>query len=185
MTNRKALAAATLAALVGATIATALPATARGPEEGMMGGLMGPGGHGPFGEVMFEMLDVNGDGQITVEEMNGARAAMISGSDANQDGKLSVEELAAQDMKMMQRMATARATERVEMLDVDGDEMLSIEELSARPFPARLFARLDADEDGVVTLEEMEAAQERLSERMERGDGPRGRHHRMMQDGEN
>jgi Ca2+-binding EF-hand superfamily protein len=183
MTSTRGLAAATLAAVIGATIVTAIPATARGPEDGMMG--PGMGGYGPFGMEMFEVIDADGDGRITVEELQGARAAMVSGADADKDGKLSVEELTAQEMRMMQRRATARATERVEMLDVDGDGLLSIEEMAARPFPARLFARLDADEDGVVTLEEMEAAEARMQERMERGDGPRGGHRRGWQDGEN
>lgn len=179
MTPRTGLAAATLAVLVGATIATALPATARGPGDGLMG--MGPMGGGPDGAMMFEMLDTDGDGRITRAELEAARAETIGGSDANKDGKLSVEELAALEMQMMQRVATARATERVEMLDVDGDGLLSLEELAARPFPARLFARLDADGDEVVTLEEMEAARDRMG----RGEGPRGRHHRPWQDDAN
>jgi hypothetical protein len=165
-------AAATLAALVAATLSTASPASARGPGDGMMQGMMEDG---PFGMMMFESFDTDGDGRITVEEMKARRSAVVAGTDANGDGKLSAEELAAQDMRMMQQMAMARATMRVERLDVDGDGLLSVEELAARPMPEMMFERVDADGDGAVTMAEAEAARARMGERRggDDGDGPR------------
>lgn len=173
------LAAATLAAIVTAALTTALPATARGPDDGMMPGMPGMMGDGPFGEAAFAMFDTDGDGRITTEEMTARRAEMVLGTDANKDGKLSAEELAAQQMKMMQAMATAHATMRIEMMDVDGDGLLSVEELAVRPGPEMLFERLDADGDGVVTREEADKARARMAEHRGGpgdgpGDGPRG-----------
>ncbi len=177
-------AAATLAALVAATLSTAIPASARGPGDGMMQGMREDG---PFGAMMFETFDTDGDGRITVEEMEVRRSAVVAGTDANGDGKLSAEELAAQDMRMMQQMATARATMRVERLDVDGDGLLSVEELAARPMPEMMFERLDADGDGAVTEEEVEAARAQMAERRggEEGDGPRGHRKHFWMNGGN
>ena len=114
-------------------------------------------------------------------------ARSVAGTDANGDGKLSAEELAAQDMRMMQQMATARATMRVERLDVDGDGLLSVEELAARPMPEMMFERLDADGDGAVTEEEAEAARAQMGERRggDDGDGPRGHRKHFWMNGGN
>jgi Ca2+-binding EF-hand superfamily protein len=171
------LAAAALGAIVAAALTTALPATARGPGDGMMPGMHGMHGmmeDGPFGEAGFAMFDTNGDGSITIEELTARRAEMVAGTDANKDGKLCAEELAAQEMKMMQQVAAAHAAMKIEMLDVDGDGLLSVEELAVRPMPAMMFERLDADNDSVVTREEADQARARMAEHGGRGDGPRG-----------
>lgn len=60
---------------------------------------------------------------------------------------------------------------RIEALDTDGDGQLSAAELAAPPMQKRLFDRLDANHDGVVTEEEIAAARERMQDRMQ-GDRP-------------
>lgn len=172
MQPRNGLAAATRAALAAAALSTASPAAAHGPGDMMGFGMMGDG---PAGETIFELFDTDGNGVITTEELTAGRAEMIAGMDANKDGKLSAEELAALNLKMMQAMASANAERRVEMLDGDGDGLLSIEELALRPGPEMMFERLDADGDGSVTRDEAEQARARMSERRDGpGDGPRG-----------
>ncbi len=179
MRSKITLSALTATALVAATLITALPVDARGPEDGMMMG------DGPFGDEMFAAIDADGDGRITIEEFEAWRTTRVAGIDANQDGKLSVEELAAHDMQQMQRMIDARAARRVEMLDTDGDGLLSVEEMAARPMPGRMFARIDADDDGAVTREEIEAARDRMGGRG-RGEWRHGGHHMPVgPDGDN
>ena len=58
----------------------------------------------------------------------------------------------------------------LDRLDADKDGSLSLEELQARG-PAGMFERLDADSDGTVTGEELAAAR---AMRDRDGDGPRG-----------
>ncbi len=170
----KGLTAATLAALVAATLTTALPAAARGPgmgqgiiQEGMMGA--GMRGQGPFLMLEFDAIDTDKDGKITVAELDAHRAAAVVGTDANNDGKLSAEELAAQDLRMMTERANTRAARMIETLDTDGDSLLSAAEMAARPMPDRIFDRLDADGDGAITKAEAETARTRMAERMEGG----------------
>lgn len=80
----------------------------------------------------------------------------------------------------------AGAEARFNKMDIDGDGVLTKEEVKAahekareafkahrgeRPDPAERFAKLDADGDGKVTLEEMkDAATKRLAERGKDGD---------------
>lgn len=56
----------------------------------------------------------------------------------------------------------ARAERLVEWLDADGDGLLSVEEMTTRPGPERLFDRADADGDGSISKEEFDAAVERF-----------------------
>lgn len=55
-----------------------------------------------------------------------------------------------------------RAQRLVDMMDADGDGLLSPEELAQRPGPAMMFNRIDADGDGVLTQEEFETALEKF-----------------------
>jgi hypothetical protein len=70
----------------------------------------------------------------------------------------------------MTEMANDRAARMVERMDVDGDGLISVEEMAARPGPEMIFERIDVDGDGSVTKAEVEAAQARMAE------GRGGRH---------
>jgi hypothetical protein len=187
MTKTTTVSALTMAAILAVTVHSALPATAQdgGAEPpmdqvGPMGpmGLMGP----RDAMVIFDLIDTDGNGTITAEEITAFRSASVLGVDANADGKLSAEELAARQIEMMTQIATARAARMVAELDVDGDGLLSVEEMAARPMPVLNLGRLDADGDGSITRDEAERAQAQMRERWERrgegrGDGPRGPRH--------
>lgn len=100
----------------------------------------------------FGMLDINGDGSLTLEEVQGAAQARFDAADANGDGALSVEELAT----IAQSEATARAEQMLARFDENEDGALTIAEMRAdRPErAARMFERVDADADGVITADE-------------------------------
>ena len=74
-----------------------------GPGGGRHGGPMGgPGFGGPMGgpggpvaEMVIERFDVNGDGQITKDEVTTVTAEKVKTFDANADGSLSLEEYKA------------------------------------------------------------------------------------------
>ncbi|MCP3969547.1 MAG: calcium-binding protein [Rhodobacteraceae bacterium] len=160
----------TAAALI-AVASTAVVATAydRGQRDGN-----GPG-EGRGGPVMLlERFDANGDGAVTLEEMQGAAAARFTEADTNGDGMLSAEEMAAAaDAQRAKRQAN-RIARRIERHDTDGDGMLSLEEVTAaaegRNF-AKMFERFDADGDGTISQAELEAAQEQGSGRGHWGKG--------------
>jgi Ca2+-binding EF-hand superfamily protein len=148
---------------------------------GMGGAPMGQGpmANGPMGGWMpgfdFATFDADGDGKVTPAEIAARRAAEAAALDANGDGKLSAEELVAADMRHALLRAQARVAARIAAQDADGDGMLSAAELALPPGPQGMFDRLDADNDGAVTQDELAAAEARMSARM--GDRMTGRHH--------
>lgn len=145
------------------------------------------------GPVSFEMLDVDGNGEITLDEIENRAEARFKADDANGDGILSKDELiAAGQARVEQRVA-----KMIERFDKDGDGALSSEELpkpgkpgapdaarEGKPGPDRaamMFRAADSDGDGVVTEEEFASMQDfmkkyRFMEMSEsrRGDGRMG-----------
>ncbi|MBO6789660.1 MAG: EF-hand domain-containing protein [Dinoroseobacter sp.] len=134
----------------------------------------GRGGDGPRGGgVNFERLDLNGDGSVTVAELEGQGAARFAEIDADGDGMATVEELIkSAELRRSQRLVD-RATRLIERADTDGDGMISQAEMEAaqedrgrRGEPgARFFRLFDDNEDGVVTKDEFETARAVLLER--------------------
>lgn len=119
----------------------------------------------------FATLDLDGDGTLTLEELQAQGQARFAAADANGDGALSAEELIA--------AADARAADRVAQmiarLDENSDGVLQQDEMPARgeDRAERMFDRVDADNDGVLSQEEFETAKERGKDR--RGHGSRDR----------
>jgi Ca2+-binding EF-hand superfamily protein len=178
MTSKTTLTALTLAAVLGVAAYTALPA---GAQDGGMG--MGMGMADNSRMPPFETADADKDGKITPAEIAALRKATVLGSDANADGKLSAEELTAQQVRSMTERAAARSARMILMLDVDGDGLLSVEEMAAGPGPMRMFDRLDSDGDGAITKAEADAAAERMQGR-QGGKDRDGRNHNGRGHGE-
>ena len=118
----------------------------------------------------FATLDANGDGMLSLEEMQAAGDAHFASADTDGDGLLSEAELTA--------AASERAADRVarmlERLDTNEDGGLSQAEIEVvrrggGEISERMFNRIDADENGSISEEEFEEVRERMGER--RGGG--------------
>ena len=95
-------------------------------------------------------LDLNRDGSITRAEAQQARTAMFTRSDTNSDGYLSeAERNAAGNGNGMGRQGMGAA-------DTNNDGRVSREEAMNQPY--RMFDRLDGNNDGVISSQEMQAA---------------------------
>ncbi|WP_444454770.1 EF-hand domain-containing protein [Rhodobacter capsulatus] len=176
-----------MAALVsGVALSVALPVSAQEapPAPPAAGGpaMMGPDGMGPMGQPwpQFDLkaFDKDGDGKVTMAEVQAGRAERVKGIDADGDGLLSADEMIAADLAMEKSRIEERVKDRIAAQDANGDGKLSAAEMMVPPGPARLFDRIDANDDGAVTDEELAQAREamraKMMERMHDRHGDRG-----------
>lgn len=144
-----------------AAVLTSMPFTLLAPTA------MADRGEGPrdLGARM-DMMDLNGDGQVTLDEVRGAFAARFAEHDTDGDGSLSQSEMA----RRAQAKAVERSARRFARLDADGDG-----EISKAEWPgdraARMFDRLDANDDDMVSAEELAAARKMHGKRGGKGNG--------------
>jgi len=97
-------------------------------------------------------LDVDGDGQISAEEIAGASEALLA-LDANADGALTQDELRPPPPP---DGAGPEGGDLIADRDSDGDGVVSFEEFVAPAADA--FAHIDANGDGVIDSSEAAAA---------------------------
>jgi Ca2+-binding EF-hand superfamily protein len=154
--------------MIAALTATgALLGTAVLAERGGMG-MDGPGeGRGRMLMEMFDTADADKDGKLSHAELEARRQAGFAAADTNADGALSAEELSARQLARFQERLAERTQAMLDTMDNAGNGSLSADELGEGP-GLRNFARIDADNDGFVTKEEIRAG---MKHRMKRGQG--------------
>ncbi|MCP4328465.1 MAG: histidine kinase [Alphaproteobacteria bacterium] len=112
-----------------------------------------PGGcDGARAAKHFDRMDANRDGRVTEDEMMQVRLTLVQRADTNGDGVLSADEFSAAG----QGRQGDRAERRFVRLDADNDGAVTMAEI----FAVRLafLRRVDADGDGAMTLTELQAA---------------------------
>ncbi|WP_106751895.1 EF-hand domain-containing protein [Pannonibacter carbonis] len=136
----------TLKTLALTTVAATLTFVAAGAALAD-GGRMGWGGkdrHGPG--MILTQFDLNKDGVLTQDEVTEAVAARFAAADTDKDGKVSLEEFRAFRLAEAEPMRV-RAFQR---LDSNGDGKVAREEFDR--ISARMFSRLDRDNDGTLAM---------------------------------
>lgn len=126
-------------------------------------------GHGS----KFEKMDLNADGAITREEAAEYRRKRIMAADADGDGAVTLAEMKAHYEKKWgdkkkdgDKAKDGKKGDRTEKhfkkWDANADGKVTAEEIDAK---SDRFDKWDADGDGKVTKEEMEAAKARWKEK--------------------
>ena len=124
-------------------------------------------------QMSFEELDVDGSGEITLEDLTALRDNRFADLDSNGDGSITLDEFTASHMAR----AAERATAMFEQLDVDGDGVLSrdvVDRERRGDRVGRMIERFDADNSGGVSAEEYEEARAMFREHRKGGDRDHG-----------
>jgi len=102
-------------------------------------------------------MDADKDGLVTREEASSfpMLSAQFDAADTNKDGKLDAAEMDAH-RAMMHSTGRAKAKQRWQAADKDGDSAISLEEAQASmPGVAERFSQFDVDGDGKIERAEM------------------------------
>jgi 5-hydroxyisourate hydrolase-like protein (transthyretin family) len=115
-----------------------------------------PEGHDPMA-----MFDKDGNGSISLAEIRQGAQAMFRKVDANNDGRISADEMRAHHRMMGPHHRGPDGAHREAPggrlhMDADGDGAVTLAELQGQI--EQHFAQADANRDGSISREEMEAA---------------------------
>lgn len=133
--------------------------------------------------IRFDLteMDADGNGEITQAEVSAFQEARFNEADTDGDGNLSEAEILASFENRTDRELGARAERRIahmiDHLDANNDGLISLEEQQARDRSGRMFDRVDSNDDGTLSAEEIETAQTMAEKRGKRGgkDGGKGK----------
>ena len=118
----------------------------------------------------FEELDANSDGALTQDEIAAHMQARFQRADTDSDGLLTQAELVARAGENRKKRAEKFVTRMIEKHDVNGDGALSFAEMSKR-HDGKMFAQMDADQNGAVTKEEFDAMRAKHKAHKRKGHG--------------
>ncbi len=141
-THTKIAIAAGVAVIGGVVLAGA--GMARG-GFGHHGGHWGGGAHA----MLMEHFDTNQDGSLTKAEIDESVRTRMVAADSNGDGQLDLDEF----QPLLVDIMRPKIVDGFQFLDADGSSAISMEELE-RPV-TRIVSRLDRNDDGVVSEDEM------------------------------
>ncbi|WP_368184473.1 EF-hand domain-containing protein [Aestuariibius sp. HNIBRBA575] len=138
-----------------------------------------PGGMGGMGDQnrpTFEELDTDANGTLSQEELQAPMLERFSAADTDGDGALSAEEMLAAAQSQNQSRIERRIERMVSRMDANEDGVLQMDEMGQSERRGSGFARMDANEDGVISAEEFESAKEGRHGRHDGGRHDGGRH---------
>ncbi|WP_171054612.1 EF-hand domain-containing protein [Roseovarius arcticus] len=109
----------------------------------MHGDKMGGMGSGMMGGAMMQMLDADGDGNVTLEEMREQMQAKLTEYDSDGDGTLSIAEFETLHSAMIRE----KMVDKFQHLDADGDGAITSDEMTA---PAKKMERMQKMHSGMM-----------------------------------
>lgn len=107
----------------------------------------------------MSILDTDGDGTISLEEIKAEQGRLIGAADVDGNGQLSVDEFRRRG-GWFRRLGT---TTLLDLMDADGDQSLTADEIAGPS--ERWFLRYDANGDGQIDEAELPQDRRRHSQR--------------------
>ena len=137
-----------IAIATGIVVVGGIALASAGIARGDFGHHKGPWGGG--GAMMMEQFDGNQDGRLSQAEIDETVRTRLAGADANGDGQLDLDEF----QPLLVEIMRPRIVDGFQFLDADGSAAITLEEIE-RPI-ARMVSRLDRNDDGELTADEMQ-----------------------------
>ena len=110
----------------------------------------------------FSDMDLNSDGNLTMNELQTMKSNRFEATDTNSDDVLTRDELIEQGQARVEQ----HVDKLLERRDANGDGALSRDEMrGGHDRGSRLFEHADADSNGLISEEEFDAAIEKLKSR--------------------
>lgn len=112
----------------------------------------------PNPEEAFARLDANEDHSLTADELTAQAWSNVSHADLNEDGMITLDELQSARQAIEEDVRRPSPDEGFSRLDLNQDGKLGADEVSEHVW-AKL-SKVDASQDGMVTLEELATARD-------------------------
>lgn len=108
-------------------------------------------------EDKMQMMDTNKDGVVSASEHTAGARSMFGKMDADGDGRVTAAEMDAAHKGMGSHSATAgmSSADKIKAIDADGDGVITASEHDKGS--SGMFQRMDANGDGNLSFEEMQA----------------------------
>lgn len=117
------------------------------------------------GMMSFSALDANGDGIITKDDLAVRDEARFKSIDADGNGSVTQDELAAHAEAKRAKREKARQERMMKRLDANEDGVLSAEEMFSGKRAEKMFAKVDRNGDGQISEEEFDAMKKHRGKR--------------------
>ncbi|UXX85258.1 EF-hand domain-containing protein [Roseovarius pelagicus] len=129
----------------------------------MHGNEMGGMGRGMMDGTMMQMLDADGDGNVTPQEMRTQMQAKLTEYDSDGDGTLSISEFETLHSAMIRE----KMVDRFQHLDADGDGAITSDEMAA---PAKKMERMKKMHSGMGQMQGQPGSGQGMDSEMNKAD---------------
>lgn len=120
-------------------------------------------------DAQFKAMDTDGDGKLSPDEHAAGAKRMFDAMDVDKDGTVTIAEMDAVHKNVPgkePRNSDLSSVEKIKVVDKNGDGLLSAEEHAAGS--RKMFSKMDTDRDGFLSRAELTAGHEKMLKKTER-----------------